>query len=71
VAESPLYHRHVKTGQPAVVYFISDLDPRCWETDVLPGSVIERAIDANIRSWLDDRLWQLREAEIERARRLL
>ena len=133
VAEK-LRHRYARTGQWAIVYFISDLDPsgldlqraweealknfgvrvadfvrigltrdqvndidnarlregievkpsdsraesyieqfgeRCWETDVLPASVIEQAIDDHIRSWLDAKLWARRDAEIERARALL
>ena len=129
-----LNHRYVRTGQRAIVYFISDLDPsgldlqraweealanfgvwvsefvrigltreqvadldsarlregiavkpsdsrakryieqygeRCWETDILPASVIEQALDAHIRSWLDVKLLARRDAEIERARALL
>jgi hypothetical protein len=126
-----LARRHAKTGQIAIVYFISDLDPsgldlqraweaaldsfgavykverigltpaqvavhrlgrlaievkpsdsrakafvreygaRCWEVDVLPAAVIERAIDDHLGSWLDVALWDRRHAEIERARKLL
>jgi hypothetical protein len=129
-----LNHRYARTGQWAIVYFISDLDPsgldlqraweealanfgvrvsefvrigltreqvddldstrlregiavkpsdsraeryieqygeRCWETDILPASVIEQALDAHMRSWLDVKLRARRDAEIERARALL
>jgi hypothetical protein len=38
---------------------------------VLPAAEIERALDASINSWLDVRLWQRRDAEIEAARKLL
>jgi hypothetical protein len=119
VAES-LIRRNARTGQPAKIYFVSDLDPsgldlqrvwqgamegfnapviefvrigltleqvdahdlgrfaiageygdRCWETDVLPASIIEQTINADIRSWLDTKLWNRRLAEIKKARRLL
>jgi hypothetical protein len=43
----------------------------CWEADILPGGVIEAALDAHIGSWLDHDLWGRRISEIERARRLL
>jgi hypothetical protein len=132
-----LKRRYAKTGQHAIVYFVSDLDPsgldlqrsweealdgfdvhysierigltrdqvrdnrdvrgrpldslsievkegdtradsyrdqygdRCWEADVLPASVIEEALDADIRSWRDRKLWERREREIEQARKLL
>ena len=128
-----LRDRHAKTKQPAMIYFISDLDPsgldlqraweealdnfnvpyaltrigltlaqvqaipnerlrqgievkesdsrsaryiaeygnRCWETDILPGSDIEAALDTHIRSWINAAAWARRDAEIERARGLL
>jgi hypothetical protein len=130
-----LRERHARTGQQAIVYFISDLDPsgldlqraweaalenflapvampfvrigltreqvddidnarlregievklsdsrskryiaqygaRCWETDILPANTIAEALDADIRSWLDEDLWERREREIGRARALL
>jgi hypothetical protein len=127
-----LIRRNARTGQPAKIYFVSDLDPsgldlqrawqqamedfdvpgaefvrvgltheqvrehrlerfaiavkpsdsrakdfieeygaRCWETDVLPASIIAQTIDAEIRSWLDTKLWNRRMDEIEKARRLL
>jgi hypothetical protein len=122
--------RYAKTDQPALIYFVSDLDPsgldlqraweealsnfgvactfirigltldqvmergldhlaievkpsdsrskafvashgnRCWEADVLPGAVIEEAIDDDIRSWLDKKKWIQRDREIEQARQL-
>jgi hypothetical protein len=120
-----LNHRYARTGQMAVVYFISDHDPsgfdrweasanfnvriadfiriglmreqvddldsarlregiavkpsdsraeryikqygeRCWETDILPASVIEQALGAHMRSWLGVKLRAQRDAEIER-----
>jgi hypothetical protein len=44
---------------------------RCWEADILPPTVIEQAIDAEIRSWLDGKLWDRRAREIDTARELL
>jgi hypothetical protein len=46
-------------------------DARCWETDVLPAAVIRQALDRDIRTWLNAKLWRQRDAEIERARALL
>jgi hypothetical protein len=51
--------------------FIEQYGDRCWEADVLPASVIEEAIDADIRSWFDAKLWKRRDTEIERSRKLL
>jgi hypothetical protein len=44
---------------------------RCWEADVLPARVIERALDQQIEALLDRVAWAQRAAEIEQARRLL
>jgi hypothetical protein len=44
---------------------------RCWETDILPASVIEQILTAHIRSWLDAKLRAQRDVEINRARTLL
>jgi hypothetical protein len=133
-----LLHRHHRTGQQAVVLFVSDLDPsgldlqraweealrdfgvdrnevlarfvrigltraqvrairnlrlrqgievkpsdsraesyinqygdRCWEADILPGTTIGQAIDAEIGAWLDHDMWSRRDGEIKRARALL
>lgn len=44
---------------------------RCREADILPAAVIEAALDAHIHSWLDGAAWRQRDAEIERARKLL
>jgi hypothetical protein len=127
-----LLRRKAKTGQQALIYFISDLDPsgldlqrawqealrsfrvvvlfervaltmaqvnalpngqqlgidvkpsdsrakryveqygtKCWEADILPASTIERAIEDDLGSWLDQERWQRREAEIEANRKLL
>jgi hypothetical protein len=43
----------------------------CWETDVLPASVIRAALDAHVLSWLAEEKWSQRDAEIEAARKLL
>jgi hypothetical protein len=51
--------------------YIEQYGRRCWEADILPAAVIEQAIDADIRSWLDTDLWRRRNTEIERARALL
>jgi hypothetical protein len=51
--------------------YIEQYSRRCWEADILPAAVIEQAIDADIRSWLDTDLWRRRNTEIERARALL
>jgi hypothetical protein len=37
----------------------------------LPAAIIEAALDADIRSWLDAKLWARRDREIDRARALL
>jgi hypothetical protein len=126
-----LINRHTKSGQIALIYFLSDLDPSgldlqraweealqnfgvvcifvriglihdqvrdnslkdlaievkpsdsrskafvaehgtsCWEADVLPAAVIEKTINDEIRSWLDQEKWNQRDREIERARGLL
>ena len=44
---------------------------RCWEVDILPPAIIERDIGIHIEGWLNRKLWDRREAEIERARELL
>jgi hypothetical protein len=51
--------------------YVAQFGSRCWEADVLPAVVIQRALDEHIRSWFDDRLWRRRRKEIERARSLL
>jgi hypothetical protein len=61
----------VKASDSRSRHFIADYGNRCWEVDVLPASVIERAIERHIRSWLDGEVWQRRLREIERARGLL
>lgn len=61
----------VKASDSRSEAFIAQYGDRCWETDVLPAAVIEQAVDAHIRSWLDTKLWKRRNAEIERARELL
>jgi hypothetical protein len=44
---------------------------RCWELDAIPADAIERELEAQIRLRLDQRLWDRRDREIERARELL
>lgn len=51
--------------------YIESYGDQCWEADVLPAEVIEDAINTDIMSWLNRKLWKQREAEIERARKLL
>jgi hypothetical protein len=43
----------------------------CWETDILPATAIEAALDTDVYSWLDTGVWNRRDEEIERARSLL
>jgi hypothetical protein len=61
----------VKASDSRSASYIRQYGDRCWEADILPGAVIEAALDADIRSWLDRDLWGRRVAEIERARELL
>ena len=61
----------VKPSDSRAKAFVAEYGDRCWEADVLPASVIEQAIDEDIRSWLDAKAWKQRAAEIERARKLL
>src|SRR5262249_12882261 len=61
----------VKPSDSRAAKYIERYGDRCWEADVLAASVIEQALDDYIRSWLDDKLWQRRDAEIEAARSLL
>jgi len=51
--------------------YIAQYGERCWETGILPASVIEQALTTHMRSWLDAKLWAARNGEIERARALL
>ena len=51
--------------------YIEEYGRRCWEADILPADVIERAINVEVMSWLEAELWDRRGAEIERARKLL
>jgi hypothetical protein len=61
----------VKPSDSRADRYIEQYGERCWETDILPASVIEQALNDHVRAWLDARLWQRRAAEIERARALL
>ena len=61
----------VKISDSRSKSFIEQYGDRCWETDILPASTIEEALDFDIRSWLDANLWERRNREIEHARKLL
>jgi hypothetical protein len=61
----------VKPSDSRSKAFVAEHGTRCWEADVLPAAVIEKTIDDEIRSWLDEEKWTQRADEIERARRLL
>jgi hypothetical protein len=61
----------VKSSDTRAEKFIEQYGDRCWEVDVLPGAVIAQTLDADIRSWLNAKLWKRRNTEIERARALL
>jgi hypothetical protein len=61
----------VKLSDSRAERYIEQYGERCWETDILPASTIEEALDADIRSWPDADLWERRGREIERARALL
>ena len=61
----------VKPSDSRAKAFIDGYGSRCWEADVLPAAVIEDAINSDIQSWYDAKLWKRRSAEIERARSLL
>jgi hypothetical protein len=60
----------VKEGDVRSASYIAEHGERCWETDILPAAAIEAALDADIRSWLDTKLWDRRAREIDRARAL-
>jgi hypothetical protein len=51
--------------------YIAEHGDRCWEVDILSSAVIRRELDSHIGSWLDQRVWQRRDREIDRARKLL
>lgn len=51
--------------------YIEEDGRECWEVDILPPAVIERDLAIYIESWIDQRAWQRREVEVERARGLL
>jgi len=61
----------IKVGSENRLRYIADYGRRCWEVDVLPATIIEQAIDEDVRSRLDGKLWDRRNSEIERARKLL
>jgi hypothetical protein len=58
----------VKPSDSRAKAYIAEYGARCWETDILPASVIKEAIDAHIGTWLDDKRWRRRDAEIQQAR---
>jgi hypothetical protein len=61
----------VKPSDSRSKEYIEQYGDRCWETDILAPEIIERTLDAHIYSWLDVELWEQRDAEIERNRKLL
>ena len=61
----------VKPSDSRSKRFIELYGNRCWETDVLPASVIRSTLDTAIHALLDRRAWQRRQREIEAARDLL
>jgi hypothetical protein len=61
----------VKPSDSRAEKYVAAHGGRCWEVDILPAAVIERAIDDDIESWLDTTLWNRRSQEIEQARSLL
>jgi hypothetical protein len=61
----------VKPSDSRAQCYIGEYGERCWETDILPGATIAQTLDRYIYSWLDVKALKRREAEIERARRLL
>ena len=61
----------VKVSDSRSKKYIAEHGDRCWEADILPASVIEEALNGDIRSWLDAGLLRRRKEEIERARSLL
>lgn len=61
----------VKPSDSRAEAYIAEHGDRCWEADILPAAVIEQTLDRHIAVWLDRKLWDDREREIERARALL
>lgn len=61
----------VKRSDTRSENYVAEYGDRCWEADILPASVIEQAINDEIHSWIDAAVWNRRDAEIERARKLL
>jgi hypothetical protein len=61
----------VKPGDSRAKSYIAQYGTRCWETDILPAATIEQALNDHIDSWLHEKVWKQRAAEIERARALL
>ena len=61
----------VKPSDSRSKAFVAEHGTSCWEADVLPAAVIEKTINDEIRSWLDQEKWNQRDREIERARGLL
>jgi hypothetical protein len=61
----------VKESDSRSKAYIAQYGDQCWEVDILPAAIIDDALDADIRSWLNRKLWQQRDKEIEQARSLL
>ena len=57
----------VKPSDSRAKSYIESYGDQCWEADVLPAEVIVDAINTDIMSWLNRKLWKQREAVIERA----
>jgi hypothetical protein len=60
----------VKVSDSRSKNYIKEHGERVWEADILPA-VIQKQLNAAVYSWLDVDAWSRRDAEIERARRLL
>jgi hypothetical protein len=61
----------VKVSDSRSKNYIKEHGERVWEADILPAAVIQKQLNAAVYSWLDVDAWSRRDAEIERARRLL
>ena len=61
----------VKPGDSRSKSYIAQYGDRCWEADVLSEVTIEAMLDICIEEWLDRKKWDRRNADIEKARKLL
>jgi hypothetical protein len=71
--DNPLLRQgiQVKPSDSRAKKFIASYGDRCWETDILPASVIEETIERHILAWLDAERWGQRDREVRAARALL